>query len=295
MLGVLGDLVEDVVVWMDEPLRHGTDTVVSIHRSRGGSAANVAAFASASAYPTRFYGAVGDDPTGNALADDLAGHGVELRLQRRGSTGTIVLLVDRSGERSMLPDRGASLLLTALDPDELRDIELLHIPAYSFDGPALRQHVEASARTATALGIPLSIDASSASVLERFGPDAFLKLMAALRPQFLIANSDEAAVLGLVGPQAGTRLEAISDTIVVLKNGSRATHIANVPHPISVPVSPVSDVRDSTGAGDAFAAGFLTGFLRNRDLRLACKSGHHLAASVLRSPGATTDTASPAI
>ncbi len=100
MLGVIGDVVQDVVVWQLEPIRHATDTRSMIRTTRGGSAANVAAFA-ASRYPTRFIGCVGDDLAGLALTRELEGCGVDVRMQVRGTTGLIVVLIDEHGERLM--------------------------------------------------------------------------------------------------------------------------------------------------------------------------------------------------
>ena len=98
MLGILGDLVEDVIVWLAEPLRHGTDTQVEIFHTRGGSAANVASFAGRLG-PTRFIGCVGNDHLGDRLVLDLEAEGVEVRVQRKSVTGTIVILIDQTGER----------------------------------------------------------------------------------------------------------------------------------------------------------------------------------------------------
>lgn len=79
MLGVLGDLVEDIVVWLGEPVQDATDTEVSMHRTRGGSGANVAAFA-ASRYPTRFLGCVGLDAVGDSLIAQLDAEGVDVKV-----------------------------------------------------------------------------------------------------------------------------------------------------------------------------------------------------------------------
>lgn len=288
MLGVLGDLVEDIVVWLDEPIRYGTDSAgVRVFRARGGSAANVAAFA-ADRYPTRFFGCVGDDATGDAVVESLAARGVQVVAQRRGTTGTIVLLVDRNGERTMLPDRGASLLLRAVAEADLEGLEFLHVPAYAFQGDELRREVVATITRAATMGIPLSIDASSAGVIEQFGAELFLDLVSALEPEFVIANQDEAFALGLSGESLDERLGRIAGTTVVLKNGADATRLRRSDGlDVTVAVPPVPEIRDSTGAGDAFAAGFLTTYLRERDLIRACEGGHALAASVLHSPGAS--------
>ncbi len=288
MLGVLGDLVEDIVVWVDEPIRYGTDCGgAQVFRTRGGSAANVAAFA-AERFPTRFFGCVGDDPAGDFVVQNLVELGAEVVVQRRGTTGTIVLLIDENGERTMLPDRGASLLLRAVAQSDLRGLDLLHVPAYAFQGDDLRHEVVSTIHRAAKLGIPLSIDASSAGMLTTFGADRFLGLISELKPEFLIANKDEAHVLGLSGSHAVNRLDAMPSTTVVLKNGAEATRLRRSDGlDISVPVPAVPDIRDSTGAGDAFAAGFLSTFLRNGDLTLACEGGHALAAAVLHRPGAS--------
>ena len=127
LLAVAGDLVEDIVVWAAEPLRAATDTAARVFRARGGSAANVAALA-APLVPTRFIGRVGADAAGAALADDLAAAGVDVHVQRAGRTGTVVLLVDAEGERTMFPDRGASAELADVDPAGSTASPWLHLP-----------------------------------------------------------------------------------------------------------------------------------------------------------------------
>lgn len=293
MLGVLGDLVEDIVVWMHEPVQHASDTQVRIFKTRGGSGANVAAFA-ATRFPTRFFGCVGHDATGDAVVADLRSAGVDVREQRRGTTGTIVLLVDDTGERTMLPQRGASTLLEALSDDDLDGLELLHVPAYSFDGDDLRAQTLLTLRRARERGVLLSVDASSSAILRKFGTSSFLRLIANLRPAFLIANADEAQVLtgGTGSPRDLLRL--IPETAIVVKAGSGATTVYRQGHDdLVVPVPPVADVKDSTGAGDAFAAGFLTTFLQTGALRESCVEGHALAAHVLQTAGAQMGNSYP--
>ena len=102
-----------------------------IHRTRGGSAANVAAFASA-AVPARFIGCVGRRPGRGRAVRELAGHGVDVRVQRRGRTGTIVVLVDGDGERTMYPDRAAAAELTEVPASWLDGAAFLHVPSYGF-------------------------------------------------------------------------------------------------------------------------------------------------------------------
>ncbi|MFI2609288.1 carbohydrate kinase family protein [Kitasatospora sp. NPDC018619] len=288
MLGVLGDLVEDIVVWTDGPLRHGTDSGARVFRRRGGSAANVACFA-AGRYPARFLGCVGEDAVGDGVVAELTGHGVDVRVARRGRTGSVVVLIDQDGERTMLPDRGAATLLEPVPDEWLAGLTHLHVPAYSFDGePVGGTALDALARVRRAGGTT-SVDASSTGMLERFGRERFLALLAGLAPTFVFADRSESEFLGLlVGGRPGPERARLAATTVVTKAGAEATAVDVPGEPLAVvPVPPVAGVRDLTGAGDAFAAGFLAGFLDTGDLGHATGLGHRHAARVLGSPGAS--------
>jgi len=289
MLGVVGDLVEDVVVWLGEPVRHGTDSKVEIFRTRGGSGANVAAFASA-LYPTRFIGCVGDDHVGRFLVDDLRALGVDVKVQRRGTSGTIVILIDEQGERTMMPQRAAAALLQGVAPDWLDGVEILHVPAYSFDGGSMRQAAIDLVFQMKQRGGQVSIDASSTGMLMSHGVESFIELMGQLKPDFLIANESEASLLTLL-PGRGSldTLNRLPQTVVVVKHGSEPTIVHGFGRKLeAVSVPKVNRIRDLTGAGDAFAAGFLVGYLQTKKLREACIIGHATAAKVLASPGASS-------
>jgi sugar/nucleoside kinase (ribokinase family) len=278
VLAVVGDLTEDVVVWLEEPLRPGTDTAATVHRSRGGSGANVAALA-AGLGAARFLGCVGEDPTGDQAVDELAAHGVDVRVQRRGETGTVVVVVDETGERTMFPARGASALLEDPDPEWLDGVTHLHAPAYALDRDPARTAVLELLREAKRRGATISLDASSCGLLERLGVATCRELFRALAPEWLFANEDEGALLGTGWPAPATAL--------VVKHGPDPTvvHRDGRP-PLVVPVEPVAVVRDTTGCGDAFAAAFLDAVLRGAGTDEACLAGHALAATLLTTPGA---------
>jgi sugar/nucleoside kinase (ribokinase family) len=285
MLATVGDLVEDVVVRLDGPVNVAADTATVITRRRGGSAANVAVAAAAAAgHPSRFLGQVGTDAIGDALLAEMRRDGVDVSVVRRGgTTGTIVALVDPTGERSMLTDRRSCIELSDPDPTWLDGITVLHVPLYSLCVGAISTTATTLIGWAHDTGIDVSIDVSSSSVMAEMGLDHVRRLLDALRPSVLLANRDEAALLGL---GAGADLvpgTSLRDTTVVVKRGPDAALVVCREAPaVEVPAIPVAGVADTTGAGDAFAAGFLTHPAGWRvDPGGACRSGHRLAAGLL--------------
>ncbi|MEY3112347.1 MAG: hypothetical protein RIT23_1478 [Actinomycetota bacterium] len=268
------------MVWLGEPTHHASDTPSRIERTRGGSAANVAFFAAATGSPARFIGQVGDDRLGEQLIDVLRATGVDVVARRNGRTGSVVVLVQQDGERTMLTDRGSAPDLDTVEPSVLDGVSALHVPMYSLTSGRLAQTASALISAAHDRNIVVSIDASSTSVLEAFGIAQSLDLIARLQPSVLLCNEDEARVLGL---DALPR----SVEVLVIKRGSRPVLVIDATGRREISIQPAARVVDTTGAGDAFAAGFLTSLTKDRNVDDAVLAGHALAVRALSSPGAT--------
>ncbi len=281
---VVGDVMRDVVATLDGPIAHASDTAARIAERGGGAGANVAAWLARAGAQATLIGRVGDDPAGAAATEELRAAGVDARLavDPALATGTCVVLVEPGGERTMLPDPGAN---AALDAAPLpADAVHLHVAGYALLRPGSRPAALALLAAARAAGIGISVDPSSAAPVARAGPAAFLAWVAGV--DLLLPNRDEAAVLtGLADPEAAARALTAAAREVVIKlggdgalwtDGSRMERAAALPVPEA----------DTTGAGDAFAAGRLAARAHGADPQAQLRAGCALAARAVARAGA---------
>jgi sugar/nucleoside kinase (ribokinase family) len=294
---VVGDIVTDVLAVLEAPIATGSDAPARVRFTGGGAAANTAVWLAQAGVPVTLLAAVGDDTAADARLAELAAAGVELAVRRcaGAATGTVVVLAERD-ERSMLFDRGANLLLAPSDVDAaLGGTALsgaaahLHLSGYTLlderPRPAGR-HALAAARAA---GMTTSVDASSAEPL-RHAPE-FLDWVRDV--DVLFANEDEAAVLAAsdaepAAPAAtlAAALVAAGVAAVVVKCGAAGAVWADSSGRRCAVPAEATTVIDPTGAGDAFAAGFLSAWLATGDPESGLRAGAGAGARAVSMIGA---------
>ena len=237
-LTTLGDLLLDVIVRLDDPLVPGDDQLAETRAVPGGQAANVAAWAQALGATARFVGRRGDDAAGELVTRALRERGVDVVGPVSGRTGVVVSIAS-GGDRTMASDRGSAPDLAPQDLDDSWfDCDVLHLSGYSLLREPIASAAVDASRRAREHGATIAVDVSTWTLVD----DAFRARLRALQPDVVFATEREHEVVGTL------------DTRWVLKRGANGLRVDGQEHP-----AVTTGVVDTTGAGDALAAGFLIG------------------------------------
>jgi sugar/nucleoside kinase (ribokinase family) len=277
---VVGDIITDIIAMPEGPIVRGSDRRAKIRTSPGGSGANQAVWLASFGVNVKFVSRVAAaDLEANLTYFRDRGVDPLLTGDTELPSGVLISIVDGDGERSFLTDRGANLNLSEADlpPSLLDGVNLLMISGYSFFTPGPRNAVTALLKEARARQIPTAVDPASVGFLREVGPEAFLKWTSGTGTIF--ANLDEALELtGSVDLNLQMQTLGRFYQRVVIKRGVAGAAVGTrAGVQLSVP-APRSEVIDTTGAGDAFAAAFLAKELGGGKLE-ECVSAGIAAAS----------------
>ena len=285
---VLGDVNTDVVVVLSGEPAPGSDRPASIATRGGGAGGNVAAHLAQLGTSVQLVGCVGDDPAGAGLSAELSAAGVRLALRTvpGSATGTVVSLVETDGSRSMLADRGANLELAPDDVVVPARGGHLYVSGYTLLDPRPRTAGLVALQAARAAGCTVSVDPASTEPLRQYGVERFLADTAGAT--LVLPNVAEARVLtGCADVAEAARALAGHYPVVVVKLGADGALWVTSELAVHRPAHPAT-VVDTTGAGDAFAAGLLSVWLAAPDVapQVALEAGLARAALVVSRPGA---------
>ncbi len=256
-------------------------------RTSGGSAANTVAGVASLGGRAAYVGKVADDELGAVFADDMRAGGVafEGTPLAGAATGRCMVNVTADGQRTMATYLGASSRLTPADVDEaaVAAADIVYLEGYLFDPPEARAAFAVAARAAKAAGRRVAMTLSDVFVVERHRR-ALLDFL----PQVdvLFANAAEAGALFETDDPA-VAMEALSRqvTVAAVTLGAQGSVVRYDGEHAQVEAAPVSQVVDTTGAGDQYAAGFLFGLARGRPLEACARLGALAAAEVIAHVG----------
>ncbi len=257
----------------------------------GGSAANTLAGLSALGVQCAFVGQVANDQLGQVFAHDIRAVGIDFDTPAREGeppTARCLIFVTPDGQRTMNTFLGASQFLpaSALDEEAVGGASILYLEGYLWDPEEPRAAMRRAIEAARAAGRKVAFTLSDAFVIARHGDD-FRSLIADGLIDILFANKTElAALTGEDDFDAGlAKLAPSVPTLVVTRSEEGAVAIHKGER-AEVAAEPIARVVDTTGAGDLFAAGFLAGQVKGRDLATCLRMGAIAAAEIISHYGA---------
>jgi len=278
------------MVLVDEKTRHHVLELLEgkdLMPSAGGSVANAMVGIAALGGTTCFTGCIYNDAHGKSYSRSLEKAGVEFRAQfgERGS-GTCIVLITPDAQRTFLTTLGCAADITreGVSEEAIQSSRYLYVEGYLWDGPKAKDACRHAMEVARQHGTRVAFTASDSFCVERHHDD--YRNILENYADLYFANAEEARAL--VGedatPDAARRMAEYCGMAAVT-DGSAGVHIATRDTLIHVPAIPTDPV-DTTGAGDAFAAGFLYGITHDHSLEGAAKEGVKLATRVISQFGA---------
>jgi len=257
----------------------------------GGSAANTAVGVASFGVSAAYIGKVKRDPLGDAWASDIRAMGVSFSTPQAAhgpATGRCFVYVTPDGERTMNTYLGASTYLTPddVDGDLVRSAGIVYLEGYMWDRPAAKAAFQKAGAIARAAGARVALSLSDAFCVDRFRGE-FIGLMRAKTVDTIFANTEE--ILSLYEtPHLTEALDALraEDALGIVTRSEKGCVVVQGEATWEAKAFPVARVVDTTGAGDMFAAGFLAGLARGRDMVTCGRLGALAGAEIIQHLGA---------
>ena len=277
---------------IDEPRAQAIyDAIGPAVEISGGSAANTIAGVASFGACAAFVGKVKDDKLGHAFAHDIRAGGVAFSTapaKDGPATARCYILVTPDGERTMNTYLGAAQNLHPrdVDADTVAAAAITYLEGYLWDPSDAKDAFRKAAEAAHAAGRMVALTLSDAFCVDRWRNE-FLELVRAGTVDLLFANEAELKSLYLTADFDAALAQLRTDTRLAVVTRSEKGCIVLRPDGVDeVRAAPVERVVDTTGAGDLFAAGFLTGIARGRAPAEAARLGTLAAAEVIQHLGA---------
>ena len=261
----------------------------------GGSAANTLAGMAALGRRCGFIGQVATDQLGDVFAHDLTALGVDYTTAAREGeppTARCLILVTPDGQRTMNTFLGASQFLpaAALDEAMIADADILYLEGYLWDPAEPRAAMRRAIEVAKNAGRKVAFTLSDAFVIDRHGAD-FLQLIADGLIDILFANEIEiSALTGEADFDVAVASLATQVPLLVVTRGAAGAIAVTGGNRTEVGAEAIAEVVDTTGAGDLFAAGFLSGHAEGRPIADCLTMGAICAREIIAQVGPRAQT-----
>jgi len=277
----VGDVMQDILISFKDQIAYGSDTQSQIKMQGGGSATNSACWAATQNVSVGLVARIGDDQTGKLIREGLIHPNLSLNLIEtpNSRSGSCAILIDAQGERTMFPDPGANLFLSPDDvpADWIKTAEIIHISAYSLLRKNTQNSIKEIILNAKQQNLKISIDVASSQPL--IDNDGFNALSQLAPFDYLFANKDEAEVLGDI-----SKIKLLCHNLILKQGSKESIWLSNNQELKDIPEK--TNVVDSIGAGDAFAAGFLTSVIKKEPAANTLKNANNLGSHAVKISGA---------
>ena len=286
----IGDLMLDIVAQIPtspHQLHLGNDTRTVISTHGGGAGGNVASWLAVLGNDVTMVGRIGDDAAGSAITSEFDALGISYGdIVKVGlHTGVVICLVDPSGERTMLADNGANAGLVISDLPSLDDVDAIYVTGYALLAPASRPGVLAMIHAINLRDIPIIFDPATVGGMKDVPIEEILSWCTLM--DTVIMNEEEAIYLS-----GSSDIEAALDFFLehapraIIKRGSQGAIGRERRGELVSVIAQATQVVDTTGAGDSFAAGFIDAFRSRSNFAPAIERASAVAAHCVAIVGA---------